>query len=73
MDFLWFKPPNELNLLRNRTPYQQVKTMVDCLKVYENQLHSELKKVAKAKAEIAMILVSDEYAEKVLKENKDEE
>lgn len=66
MDFLWFKPPNELNLLRNGTPYQQVKTMVDCLKVYENQLHSELKKVAKAKAEIAMILVSDEYAEKIL-------
>lgn len=66
MDFLWFKLP--VKLLKDKTPYQQIKTIIDCLKVYENQLHSELKKIAKAKAEIAMILVSDEYAEKVLKE-----
>lgn len=69
MDFLWFKMPTELDLLRNRTPYQQVKTIVESINTYENLLHNELKKVAKMKAEIAMILVSDEYAEKVLKEN----
>ena len=73
MDFLWFKLPTELDLLRNRTPYQQVKTIVESINTYENLLHNELKKVAKMKAEIAMILVSDDYAEKVLKENKNEE
>ena len=66
MDFNWFKMPN----LKNKTPYQQIKSVVDAINVYENILHNELKKVAKIKAEIAMILVSDEYAEKVLKELK---
>lgn len=69
MDFLWFKMPDEYSL-RNKTPFQQVKAVVDAIKVYENLLHNELKKVAKIKAEISMILVSDEYAEKVLKEMK---
>lgn len=65
MDFLWFKMPDDYSR-RNQTPFQQVKAVVDAVNVYENLLHNELKKVAKAKAEIAMILVSDEYAEKLL-------
>lgn len=67
MDFNWFKMPDEYSL-RNKTPYQQVKAIVEAINTYEKILHKELKKVAKYKAEIAMILVSDEYAEKILKE-----
>ena len=67
MDFLWFKMPDDYSM-RNKTPFHQVKAVVDAIKVYENLLHNELKKVAKIKTEISMILVSDEYAEKVLKE-----
>ena len=67
MDFNWFKMPDEY-LLRNKTPYQQVKAIVEAINTYEKILHKELKKIAKYKAEIAMILVSDEYAEKILKE-----
>ena len=69
MDFLWFKMPDDYSR-RNQTPFQQVKAVVDAVKVYENLLHKELKKVAKTKAEIAMILVSDDYANKVLKGEK---
>lgn len=69
MDFLWLKMPDEYSM-RNQTPFQQVKAVVDAVKVYENLLHNELKKVANIKAEMAMIMVSDEYAEKVLKEMK---
>lgn len=69
MDFNWFKMPDEYTL-RNKTPYQQTKCIVDAVNTYERILHKELKKVAKIKAEIAMILVSDDYAEKVLKEQK---
>lgn len=69
MDFLWFKMPDDYSR-RNQTPFQQVKAVVDAVKVYENLLHNELKKVAKIKTEMAMIMVSDEYAEKVLKEMK---
>lgn len=69
MDFNWFKMPDEYSL-RHKTPFQQVKAIVDAVNCYERVLHKELKKVAKIKAEIAMILVSDEYAEKVLNELK---
>lgn len=68
MDFNWIKMPDEYSL-RNKTPYQQVKAIVEAINAYEKVLHKELKKVAKYKAEISMILVSDEYAKKVLKEN----
>ena len=71
MDFLWFKMPVDYSR-RNQTPFQQIKSVVDAVKVYENLLHNELKKVEKAKAEIAMILVSDEYAEKVLRGGENE-
>lgn len=71
MDFLWFKMPDDYSR-RNQTPFQQVKAVVDAVKVYENLLHNELKKVAKTKAEMAMILVSDDYANKVLKEKGNE-
>ena len=71
MDFLWFKMPDDYSR-RNQTPFQQVKSVVDAVKVYENLLHNELKKVEKVKAEIAMILVSDEYAEKVLRGGENE-
>lgn len=71
MDFLWFKMPDDYSR-RNQTPFQQVKSVVDAIKVYENLLHNELKKVEKAKAEIVMILVSDEYAEKVLRGGENE-
>ena len=71
MDFLWFKMPDDYSR-RNQPPFQQVKSVVDAVKVYENLLHNELKKVEKAKAEIAMILVSDEYAEKVLRGGENE-
>lgn len=67
MDFNWFKMPDEY-LLRNKTPYEQLKVIVEAINTYERILHKELKKVAKYKAEIAMILVSNEYAEKILKE-----
>lgn len=68
MDFNWFKMPDDYSR-RNQTPYQQVKAMAEAINTYEKILHKELKKVAKYKAEIAMILVSDEYAEKVLGES----
>ena len=71
MDFLWFKMPDEY-ALRNKTAFQQVKAIVGAVNTYEELLHKELKKVAKYKAELAMILVSDEYAEKYLKENRSE-
>ena len=71
MEFNWLKMPDEY-VLRNKTPYQQVKAVVEAVNVYERVLHKELKKVAKYKAELAMILVSDEYAEKYLKENGNE-
>lgn len=45
----------------------QTKAIIDAVNVYEKVLHKELKKVTKFKAEIAMILVSDEYADKILK------
>lgn len=64
-DFNWFKMPDEYSL-RDKTPFQQVKAIVEAVNVYEKILYKELKKVAKVKAEIDMILVSDEYAEKVL-------
>lgn len=66
MEFNWIKMPNEYTL-RNKTQYQQVKACVEAVNTYERVLHRELKKIAKYKAEIAMILVSDEYAEKVLR------
>lgn len=68
-DLNWIKIPDEESL-RHKTPFQQVKAIVEAVNVYEKILYKELKKVAKAKAEIAMILVSDEYAEKVLNELK---
>lgn len=63
MEFLWFQMPN----MKNKTPFQQLKSLVDAINIYENTLHGELKKVAQTKAEIAMILVSDEYKDKILK------
>ena len=68
MDFNWFKMPDDYSR-RNQTPYQQIKAIVEAINTYEKILHKELKKVEKYKAEIAMILVSDEYAEKFLGES----
>lgn len=67
MDFNWIKLPDEYSL-RNKTPYQQIKAVVSAINTYEKVLYKELKKVSRYKAEIAMILVSDEYSEKILKE-----
>ena len=69
MDFNWIKMPDEYSL-RNKTPFQRIKAIVEAVNTSERVLHKELQKVAKVKAEIAMILVSDDYAEKVLKEKK---
>lgn len=72
MEFNWLKMPDEYSL-RHKTPYQQTKAIIDAVNVYEKVLYKELKKVTKYKAEIAMILVSDEYADKILeKENKND-
>lgn len=69
MEFNWVKMPDEYTL-RNKTPFQKVKAIVEAINTYERVLHREVKKVAKYKAELAMILVSDDYAEKILKEGK---
>lgn len=71
MDFNWFKMPDDYSR-RNQTPYQQVKAMAEAINTYEKILHKELKKVAKCMAEIAMILVNDDYAKKILGESNEE-
>ena len=68
MDFMWYKMPDEYSM-RRKTPFNQVKAVVESLNNYEKLLHQELKKVTRAKAEISMILVSEDYANKVLNES----
>lgn len=53
------KLPNE-TMMKRKTPVQQVRLVVNSLNDYEKSLYKELREVAKLKAEIAMILVSDE-------------
>ena len=47
--------------------FKQIKLGIESLKAKENQLIWELKQIQKVKIELAMILVSDDYAEQVLK------
>lgn len=49
------------------TLFEQIKLGIEGLKTKENQLLRELKQIQKLKTELAMILVSDDYAEQVLK------
>lgn len=53
------KLPNEA-MMKRKTPVQQVRLVVNSLNDYEKSLYKELRKVAKLKTEIAMILVSNE-------------
>ena len=47
--------------------FKQIKLGIESLKAKENQLICELKQIQKLKIELAMILVSDDYAKQVLK------
>lgn len=51
MDFLWFKMPDDYSR-RNQTPFQQVKSVIDAVKVYENLLHNELKKLKRQRRKL---------------------
>lgn len=53
------KLPNE-EMMKRKTPVQQVKLVVNSLNDYEKSLYKELREVAKLKTEIAMMLVSSE-------------
>ena len=52
------KLPNEA-MMKRKTPSQQVRLVVNSINDYDKSLYKELREVAKLKAEIAMILVSD--------------
>ena len=52
------KLPNEA-MMKRKIPSQQVRLVVNSINDYEKSLYKELREVAKLKAEIAMILVSD--------------
>lgn len=47
--------------------FKQIELEIKKLKAKENQLICELKQIQKLKIELAMILVSDDYAKQVLK------